>query len=165
MANVGWDESYLGRLRALAGDQMVLMFPGARAVIRDDAGRLLLIKRSDNGNWALPAGALEVGESVAEGAAREVREETGLTATELTPFAVYSGPAHTVTNQWGHTYQLHTTAFRVDGWVGDLVRVTDETTDAGFFSLDALPEPLSASVRATLADLAEYERFGALLLR
>jgi ADP-ribose pyrophosphatase YjhB (NUDIX family) len=165
MANIGWDESYLGRLRALAGAEMVLMFVGARAVVRDDAGRVLLIRRSDNGQWAFPAGALEVGESVAAGAARELYEETGLTATALTPVALYSGPEHTVTNQWGHTYQLHTTAFRVDAWRGELLRVTEETTDAGFFATDALPEPLAASVLPTLADLAEYERAGQLLLR
>jgi ADP-ribose pyrophosphatase YjhB (NUDIX family) len=162
---VGWDESYLGKLRARAGDETVLLFVGARAVLRDDAGRVLLIRRSDNGHWALPAGAMEIGESIAEAAAREVREETGLTATGLTPFALSTGAAHTVTNQWGHTYQLHVTAFRVDAWEGELVTRTEETTDARFFPADALPEPLSGSVTRSLADLAEFEKTGRLLLR
>jgi ADP-ribose pyrophosphatase YjhB (NUDIX family) len=165
MVSIGWQESYLGRLRGLAGDEMVLLFVGARAVVRDEAGRVLLIRRSDNGQWALPAGALEVGESVVEGAIREVREETGLTATQLTPFALYTGPAHTVTNQWGHTYQLHTTAFRVDAWEGEPVRVTDETTDAGFHPVDALPSPLAVSVPEALADLAAYESTGVFVLK
>jgi 8-oxo-dGTP pyrophosphatase MutT (NUDIX family) len=162
---VGWDESYLGKLRARVGDDRVLLFVGARAVLRDDAGRVLLIQRSDNGHWALPAGAMELGESIAEAAAREVREETGLTATGLTAFALYTGAAHTVTNQWGHTYQLHVTAFRVDGWRGELVTRTDETTDARFFPADALPEPLSGSVTESLAGLAEFEKTGRLVLR
>ena len=162
---VGWDESYLGRLRARVGDEQVLLFVGARAVLRDDAGRVLLIQRTDNGQWALPAGAMELGESIAEAGAREVREETGLTATGLTAFALYTGAAHTVTNQWGHTYQLHVTAFRVDDWHGDLVTQTDETTDARFFPPDALPEPLSGSVTESLADLAEFEKTGRLQLR
>jgi ADP-ribose pyrophosphatase YjhB (NUDIX family) len=161
---VGWDESYLGKLRARVGDDGVLLFVGARAVLRDDAGRVLLIRRRDNGYWAMPAGALELGESIAEAAAREVHEETGLTTTGLTPFALYSGAAHTVTNEWGHTYQLHVTAFRVDGWHGELVTTTDETTDARFFPVDALPDPLSGSVTECLADLAEFEKTGHLLL-
>ena len=101
---VGWTESYLGRLRARVGDEEVLLFVGARAVVRDPAGRVLLIKRTDNGEWALPAGALEIGESIAEAAAREVHEETGLTATALTPFGLYTGRQFLHTNMFGHAY-------------------------------------------------------------
>jgi len=41
------------------------------------AGELLLMRRSDNGFWGLPGGFVEIGESVAEAARREVGEETG----------------------------------------------------------------------------------------
>jgi 8-oxo-dGTP diphosphatase len=53
----------------------------AGAVVRDDAGRLLLVRRAHEpglGTWSLPGGRIEPGESAAEAAAREVREETGL---------------------------------------------------------------------------------------
>jgi 8-oxo-dGTP diphosphatase len=53
----------------------------AGAVVRDDAGRLLLVRRGhqpSEGLWSLPGGRIEAGESAAEAAAREVREETGL---------------------------------------------------------------------------------------
>src|SRR5689334_20458429 len=155
----------MGKVRACVGDDEVLLFVGARVVLRDERGHVLLIQRSDNGYWSLPAGAMEIGESIADAAARELWEETGLTATGLTPFAAYTGPRHTRTNQWGHTYQLHTTAFRIDGWTGELVTRTDETTDAGYFTLDALPAPVTDSVRETLADLAEFETTGRFLLR
>jgi 8-oxo-dGTP pyrophosphatase MutT (NUDIX family) len=141
------------------------MFVGARGVVRDDAGRVLLIRRSDNGFWALPAGAMELGESIAECARREILEETGLVATELTAFALYTGSAYTNTNMYGHTYQLHITAFRVDDWDGEVLRETDETTDAAFFPLDALPHPLSPSVAETMADLVSFEAGGRLVLR
>jgi 8-oxo-dGTP pyrophosphatase MutT (NUDIX family) len=153
----------MGRLRAAAGSD-VLMFVGARGVVRDDAGRLLLICRSDNGHWALPAGAMEIGESIAECAAREVFEETGLRVREATPFALYSGARHTHTDMYGHTYQLHVTGFRVDAWTGDLLRQTDETTDAAFFPPDALPIPLSPSVPMALRDLSIFEQTGRLVL-
>jgi ADP-ribose pyrophosphatase YjhB (NUDIX family) len=62
--------------------------PGAAAlaIVRDPAGCLLLIRRTKppyTGQWALPGGAWEFGESLAEAAAREVREETGLEARFL----------------------------------------------------------------------------------
>ena len=161
---VGWDESYLGRLRARVGDDEVLLFVGARAVLRDERGRVLLVKRTDNGEWALPAGAMEIGESVAEAAAREVYEETGLTATECTPFALYTGKRYLRRNMFGHTYQLHTTAFRIDAWDGELVTSTDETTDARFCPPDELPDPVADSVRPTLQDLATFEATGGLVV-
>ena len=61
---------------------------GDGAVI-DDAGRILLIRRADNGLWAMPGGALEVGETPAQGVAREVLEETGVTCEPITLVGVY----------------------------------------------------------------------------
>jgi ADP-ribose pyrophosphatase YjhB (NUDIX family) len=54
---------------------------GVGAVIVDGAGRVLLIRRGHEpmkGCWSLPGGLLELGETLAEGTQREVREETGL---------------------------------------------------------------------------------------
>jgi len=164
VATIPWAESYLGRLRALAGDQ-VLIFVGARALLRDAYGRILLIRRSDNGHWAMPAGAMELGESIADCAAREVLEETGLVAAEVVPFAMHTGPDYTVTSEWGDTYQLFVTSFLVPSWTGELVAVTEETTDADFFQPDAAPQPLSRSVVETLADLAVFEETGRLVLK
>jgi 8-oxo-dGTP pyrophosphatase MutT (NUDIX family) len=164
MSSIGWTESYLGQLRALAGDR-TLMFVGARAVVRDDAGRVLLIKRSDNGYWAMPAGAMELGESIAACATREVWEETGLRASVVTPFALYTGPDRTFTNMYGDTYQLFVVAFRVDVWEGELLTVTDETTDAAFHTYDRFPAPLSSTVAETLADLAFFEETGQTVLK
>lgn len=162
--SISWADSYVGQLRALAGDR-TLMFVGARGVVRDNAGRVLLIQRSDNGHWALPAGAMELGESIADCAVREVREETGLRALRVSAFALYTGPDRTHTNMYGHTYQIFTTAFRVEDWDGDLQRVTDETTDAGFFPRDQFPSPLSPSVPETLADLDVFEQTNRLILK
>jgi 8-oxo-dGTP pyrophosphatase MutT (NUDIX family) len=164
VTSISWADSYLGQLRALAGDR-TLLFVGARGVVRDDDGRVLLIRRSDNGFWALPAGAMELGESIADCAVREVQEETGLIAQRVTPFAIYSGPAYTFTNMYGDTYQLYITSFRVDGYTGDLVTVTDETTDARFFAVDELPTPPGGLLTETLADLAAFERNGQIVMK
>jgi len=162
MAAIGWADSYLGQLRALAGER-TLLFVGARTIVRDDQGRVLLIRRADNGRWAVPAGAMELGESIADCAVRELYEETGLRAAAVTPYALYSGPAYTYTNMYGHTYQLFITSFRVDGWSGELLRETDETTDARFFTSEEMPpSPVAAE---TLADLAAFERTGQFVLK
>jgi ADP-ribose pyrophosphatase YjhB (NUDIX family) len=157
---VGWPESYQGRVRALVGDEEPLLFVGARCVAADEDGRILLIRRSDNGQWALPAGAMELGESLADCAARELREETGLVAVEWEPFAFYSGPRFTGTNMWGHTYQVFSTAFWIRRWTGALARMTEETTDAAYVPIDDLPERLSRSVRETLDDFVAFRRHG-----
>lgn len=49
----------------------------AGVAVRED-GRILVIKRRDNGEWQAPGGVLEAGETIAEGLRREVREETGV---------------------------------------------------------------------------------------
>ncbi len=155
---LSWEESYLGGLRTLAGSDRQLIAIGARCVLRDADGRVLLIKRSDNGIWAFPAGTMELGETIAECAAREVWEETGLTATALTLIGIHSNVEFINTpNMYGHRYQFISVVFRVDAYEGDLVRVTDETTDAAFYPVDAFPEQLSGSVVRTLKDLESFQ--------
>lgn len=51
---------------------------GAEAAIFDAEGRILLVRRSDDGRWCLPCGWVEPNESPEEAAVRETREETGL---------------------------------------------------------------------------------------
>ncbi len=126
--------------------------PAARAVIFDDAGRILLIRRGDNHLWALPAGGMEPGESVTECMEREVWEETGLTVESSTPFAVYSEPRFTAPTR--PEAQLLTIAYRVDEWSGELQRVTNETDDARWFTVEELRglEDLMESYRETVED-------------
>ena len=62
------------------------------AIIRDKNGRVLFQKRSDYGNWGLPGGAMEPGESVEDTMKREVYEETGLEVFSHELYKVYSGP-------------------------------------------------------------------------
>jgi ADP-ribose pyrophosphatase YjhB (NUDIX family) len=157
---LSWDESYFGQLRALAGAARPLISVGARCVLQDDNGRVLLVRRCDNGTWALPAGMMELGESLRDCAVREVREETGLVVRELTPFAVYTRTPDAGPDMYGHTYQHITLTVRIDAYEGELLRTTDETTDAGWFAPDALPGPLREGVRRTLDDLLAFETAG-----
>ena len=72
------------------------LVPAVTVVVAREDGAILLIRRTDNGNWALPGGAIEMRESVADAAIRETLEETGITC-EVTGLAgIYSDPRHVI---------------------------------------------------------------------
>ena len=72
------------------------VLPAAFAAVRNRAGELLLVRRIDDGNWELPGGRVEVGETASTTLSREVAEESGI-LIELTGISgVYSDPAHIV---------------------------------------------------------------------
>jgi ADP-ribose pyrophosphatase YjhB (NUDIX family) len=70
--------------------------PSANVVVVNDAGEILLIRRADNDNWALPGGAMDLGESLPDAAVRETLEETGI-RVELTGLVgIYTDPRHVI---------------------------------------------------------------------
>ena len=72
------------------------LVPAVAVVVERADGAILLIRRTDNGNWALPGGAMELTESVSDAAIRETLEETGVKC-EVTGLAgVYSDPSHVI---------------------------------------------------------------------
>lgn len=72
------------------------LIPASNLLVVNDSGEILLQLRRDTGQWAIPSGAQEIGETPSECAVRECAEETGI-AAEVTGFlGVYSDPAHIV---------------------------------------------------------------------
>ena len=152
--NMSFEESYTGQLRQKAGD-MTLIVPAARAIIRDKEDKILLICRRDNGVWDLPAGRIELGESITDCLKREVREETGLEVIKAEPITLQTEPRFSFTNVFGKTYQMFTLVFLVTEWKGELVRETNETSDARFYATDELPE-MSPPHAECVQDLLNY---------
>ncbi len=70
--------------------------PSVNVVVTNDAGEVLLIRRSDNDNWAVPGGAVDLGESVAQAAVRETREESGIDCQITGVVGIYSDPKHLI---------------------------------------------------------------------
>jgi 8-oxo-dGTP pyrophosphatase MutT (NUDIX family) len=68
--------------------------PSANVVVADQDGRILLIRRTDNGNWALPGGAVDLGESLPQAAIRETWEETGVDCEITGLSGIYTDPGH-----------------------------------------------------------------------
>lgn len=145
---------YIQELRALVGTRP-LIAAGVRAVLRDEHGRVLLMRRSDFGYWSLPGGLVELGQSVTETVVREMREETGLAVLATTPFAIYSHPRNHVTYPNGDQIQPFAVAFLVERWVGVPQADGDEALDVAFFSFDDLPE-VHPPHRQTLADVQRF---------
>ena len=72
------------------------LVPAVNVVVVNDAGEILLIRRTDNGNWALPGGAVDLGESVAQAAVRETLEESGIECAITGIVGIYSDPRHVI---------------------------------------------------------------------
>jgi ADP-ribose pyrophosphatase YjhB (NUDIX family) len=70
--------------------------PSVNVVVVNDAGELLLIRRTDNNNWALPGGAMDPGESLVDAARRETAEETGVQVQITGLVGIYTDPRHVI---------------------------------------------------------------------
>ena len=72
------------------------LVPSVNVAVTDGDGRLLLIRRTDNENWAMPGGAMDPGESIAQAAVRETKEETGIDCEVTGLVGVYTNPRHVI---------------------------------------------------------------------
>ncbi|MEU4724744.1 NUDIX domain-containing protein [Nonomuraea dietziae] len=72
------------------------LVPSVNVIVTNDAGELLMIRRSDNDNWAVPGGAIDLGESIPTAAVRETLEETGITCEITGLVGTYSDPRHVI---------------------------------------------------------------------
>jgi len=106
----------------------------ADAAVIDPDGKVLLIRRADNGLWALPGGACDTGETPAEAAAREVWEESGY-QVEITRLLGVFDSRLIGTRSSRHLYQLLFAAVPVAG----TAKTSSETTEVGWFSWDSVP--------------------------
>lgn len=148
-------DSYLGRLRQLVGNRLVLV-PGARIVIERDDGRVLLHKRTDFDIWGLPGGSAEEGENIETIIVREVAEETGLTVQDVKPFAFASDPHHeTFEFPNGDRTQFFALIFYTRSFRGEAAVMDDESSAVGWFAPEALPDLLPNMARSIEA----YARF------
>ena len=126
--------------------------PSVSAVIFDRRRRLLLQQRSDGGQWGLPGGSVEIRESVAAAAAREGREETGLSVAVRRLIGVYSQPKLQVIrypsgNVWHYVNLCFECVVR-----GGRLATSDETLDLQFFAPRRLPPALLPNHRVRIRD-------------
>ena len=137
-------------LRERVGHDL-LWLPGVTAVVlREDGPRpqLLLVRRSDTGEWTPVTGIVDPGEDPAAAAVREVLEEADVVATVQRLAQV--GVVGPVVYDNGDRSQYVDLTFRCRWVSGDPFPADGENTDARWFDLDALP-PMSGSMSARVA--------------
>lgn len=141
----------------------LLWLTGVTAYVEDGAGRVLLGRRADTGEWALVYGINEPGEEPAATVVREVAEETGVDVTPTDLVRVKAARELTVYANGDQTQYLDLMfACRLtEGGNAVPCVADDESLEVGWFSPDALPEPLAASTRERLSVLREWRDAGA----
>lgn len=125
------------------------------AVVQNDQGHILMIERTDNGLWAIPGGAQDIGETTREAVVREVEEETGILVEVTGVTGIYSDPRHVIAYDDGEVRQEFSITFRARP-VGGNVRTSSESKRVEWVSPDRTPSlNIHPSVRLRITHALE----------
>lgn len=134
--------SYITHLRKQIGHAPIIMV-GACTIIINEQEQLLFQLRKDNDCWGLAGGAMELGESLTQTAAREMYEETGLTPHHLKLLHVFSGQDYYYQYPNGDEVYNVIAAYLCNKYSGDLQFDKTEATNLRFFDMHQLPTNIS----------------------
>ena len=109
-----------------------------------DGDRILLTQREDFETWILPSGGVEDGESIAQAAIRETKEETGLDVELTSLVGIYS--------RLGNMSPVHAVLFTARPVGGEIKCQPGETIAVEWFAFDQLPTPLSVGHKKRIED-------------
>ena len=113
------------------------MLPAAYAVVRNGVGRVLLVRRVDDGYWELPGGRVEIGETASAAVVREVAEEADVAITVTGLSGVYSDPRHVLAYpDEEQIYQQFAVCFHAVTPARDAQADHEETSNAGWFDAE-----------------------------
>jgi ADP-ribose pyrophosphatase YjhB (NUDIX family) len=124
--------------------------PSANVIVVNREGAILLIRRSDNDNWALPGGGMDLGESLPDTAVRETAEETGV-EVEVTGLAgIYTDPRHVIVYTSNNEVRQEFSVVFTARPVGGELTPSDESTEVRWVppaQVGALPMDRSMRMR------------------
>ena len=129
---------YLKQLRGRIGTVLVIM-PAVVGLMRNEAGLVLFQRSADSGDWGLPGGSVDPGESPAVALVREVLEETGLHVRPERVAGVFGGPGYRVRYANGDIVEYTVIVFECRILGGELGGLDDETAELRYFSAGARP--------------------------
>ncbi|OZM73627.1 NUDIX hydrolase [Amycolatopsis antarctica] len=109
------------------------------AFIQDGEERILMIRRTDNDLYSIPGGQLELGETLAQAAVREVHEETGVQCEVTGVIGLYSNPNHVIAYDDGEVRQEFSICFRARE-TGGVIRTSDESREVQWVAISHLAQ-------------------------
>ena len=148
---------YLKDLREKT-NHMPLVLPHSVVVLFNENNEVLLEERADDGYFDFPGGGIDLKESAEEAATRELKEETGLIATELEFFKLYSGEI---------TYYKYFNGDEIYGvdavyicrkYQGKIIPQQEEVKGLKFYRLDNMPDKMSPRNKQIIIDLKNREK-------
>jgi 8-oxo-dGTP pyrophosphatase MutT (NUDIX family) len=143
---------YMRRLREKVGRDYVLI-PAAGAFIRDDAGRVLLVRHVE-GHWQLPGGAIDPDERPEDAVRRECLEEASVEIRPVRIAGAFGGPEYRSSYRNGDAVGIVAVVYEAEIVSGTPAPGDDETQDVGWFAADELETlDLRPTSRATLRTL------------
>ncbi|BFU45771.1 NUDIX domain-containing protein [Krasilnikovia sp. MM14-A1004] len=134
-----------------AAPRATSLVPSVNVVVTNGAGEILLIRRSDNGNWALPGGAMDLGESLPDAAVRETVEETGIDVEITGLIGIFTDPRHVILyTSNGEVRQEFSVVFAARP-VGGTPKTSSESTDVRWTPVPEIAAlPMDRSMRMRL---------------
>ena len=141
--------NYIMDLRKIVGHRPLLQV-GASVIIENAQQQILLQLRTDNHCWSYPGGSVELDEEVEEAAKRELLEETGLIAHELELFGIFSGKDTHYIYPNGDEVSNIDIVYLCRNYSGTIQCQEEEVMELRFFSIEDIPENLSAPVKKAI---------------
>ena len=127
--------------------------PCAFAAVHDITGRMLLVRRCDTGDWELPGGHVDPGESASDAAVRETAEESGITVEVTGLVGIYTDPGYVIADpRAGLVRQPFAVCFHARPLYGSPAGDQVETSDARWFTIGDIPAlPIRPAMRLRIA--------------
>ena len=156
---------FISLIRQSIGHQK-LIHPGARIIVENDNNEFLIVQRSDNGKFGIPAGSLEENETIEECILREVYEETGIRVKTLDVIGISTNPElETVTYSNGDVVQYFTIEFYSNNWEGTIsVKDQDEIRNARFVTADLI-ESLPKNEKSAFESLHYFRKENRVMMK
>lgn len=133
------------------------MVPSVNVIVADDDGRILLIRRTDNGNWAVPGGAIDLGESMIDAAVRETREESGIDCEITGLLGIFTDPRHLIHYTSNDEVRQEFSIVLIARAVGGEAATSSESSEVRWTDPVLLPElQMDRSMRMRLACYEHY---------
>jgi ADP-ribose pyrophosphatase YjhB (NUDIX family) len=132
--------------------------PSVTAIVPHEHAAILLVHKTDNDLWALPGGAMDVGESMADAVVREVKEETGIDVEVTGVVGIYSNPNHVMAYDDGEVRQQCSICFTTR-MLGGRLATSSETSEVRFVAAEELDSlNIHPSMRLRIDHYLEHRR-------